>query len=217
VVRQRLVSAGRNPWLDIPLADYEAHMALPAVGQAAMLATQLELLLAQFAPRSVAVIGCAGGNGFDRIDTRITSRVVAVDINAHYLEAVQHRYGQRIPGLECCVANVEAAPLRVAPVDLIYAALLFEYVDPGRTLVNLARLARPGGVLGAVLQLPGHATVVSPSPFATVQTLASALHPVPPDALVANATAAGFSLLERRTLDLASGKSFAVLAFRAAA
>jgi hypothetical protein len=29
----------RNPWLDIPLGDYEAHMALPAVGQ-----SQLRLL-----------------------------------------------------------------------------------------------------------------------------------------------------------------------------
>src|SRR5688500_18466072 len=25
----------RNPWLDIPLRDYEGHMALPSIGQAA--------------------------------------------------------------------------------------------------------------------------------------------------------------------------------------
>ena len=27
-----------NPWLSIPLEDYEGHMSLPAVGQAQMLA-----------------------------------------------------------------------------------------------------------------------------------------------------------------------------------
>jgi hypothetical protein len=31
-----------NPWLHIPLADYEGHMALPEIGQACMLADQFE-------------------------------------------------------------------------------------------------------------------------------------------------------------------------------
>lgn len=35
-----------SPWLTIPLEDYEAHMALPVVGQAQMLAEQLVLQLA---------------------------------------------------------------------------------------------------------------------------------------------------------------------------
>jgi hypothetical protein len=33
-------SAMSNPWLNIPLADYEGHMSLPAVGQAQMIAEQ---------------------------------------------------------------------------------------------------------------------------------------------------------------------------------
>jgi hypothetical protein len=28
----------RNPWLEIPLSDYEGHMELPQIGQAEMLA-----------------------------------------------------------------------------------------------------------------------------------------------------------------------------------
>ena len=47
-------------WLTIPLEDYEAHMALPAVGQAQMLAEQLAILIERHAPASVAVMGCAG-------------------------------------------------------------------------------------------------------------------------------------------------------------
>jgi hypothetical protein len=35
----------RNPWLDIPLADYEGHMALPAIGQSRLIADQLDTLV----------------------------------------------------------------------------------------------------------------------------------------------------------------------------
>ncbi len=38
-----------NPWLTIPLADYEAHMALPQVGQAQLLA---DLFAAELRARS---------------------------------------------------------------------------------------------------------------------------------------------------------------------
>jgi hypothetical protein len=66
-----------NPWLDVPLADYEGHMALPGIEQAQLLSGIFADVLAKFSPRSVAVIGCAGGNGFDRISPSI-SRVVGV-------------------------------------------------------------------------------------------------------------------------------------------
>ena len=57
----------RNPWLDIPVADYEAHMALPAVGRSQLIADELGILLGAYSPGSVAIIGWPGGNGFDRI------------------------------------------------------------------------------------------------------------------------------------------------------
>ena len=70
----------RNPWLDIPLADYEAHMASPEVAQAQMIASALAELTQAQRPQSLAVIGCAGGNGFERIHRLQTTRVVGVDI-----------------------------------------------------------------------------------------------------------------------------------------
>jgi len=33
--------AMRHPWLEIPITDYEAHMALPSVGQAQLLGAAL--------------------------------------------------------------------------------------------------------------------------------------------------------------------------------
>jgi hypothetical protein len=35
-----------NPWLEIPLSDYEGHMATPSIRQAQLLADQLALMLA---------------------------------------------------------------------------------------------------------------------------------------------------------------------------
>lgn len=40
-------------------------MASPDVGQAKMLANEFEELLKTYAPTSAALIGCAGGNGFE--------------------------------------------------------------------------------------------------------------------------------------------------------
>jgi hypothetical protein len=37
-----------NPWLEIPLEDYEGHMALPSIGQAQFLANVLGTLVQAF-------------------------------------------------------------------------------------------------------------------------------------------------------------------------
>jgi hypothetical protein len=57
----------KSPWLEIPLADYEAHMADPSVGQAPFLADLLDGMVGEYLPASIAIVGCAGGNGLDRV------------------------------------------------------------------------------------------------------------------------------------------------------
>jgi hypothetical protein len=119
----------RNPWLDIPLDDYEGHMALPSIGQSKMLADQFEKLITLYSPTSVAIIGCAGGNGLERLFPGQVDRIVAVDINPHYLQQTGLRHARRLKTLELHCADVQSELLAFQPVELIYAALLFEYVD----------------------------------------------------------------------------------------
>ena len=69
-----------NPWLEIPLADYEGHMALPGVAQAALLAG-----------RFGDVVTVAG--------VRTLEEEVAAEI-AHAAEEVAHERGHRRPGSE---------------------------------------------------------------------------------------------------------------------
>ena len=96
-----------NPWLAIPLADYEGHMASPDVGQAEMLAKEFEALLKGHAPKTVALVGCAGGNGFDKAAEVGVARLVGIDLNARYIADAKDRYANTIPGLELHCADIQ--------------------------------------------------------------------------------------------------------------
>jgi SAM-dependent methyltransferase len=204
-----------SPWLDIPLADYEGHMALPGIGQAEMLAAQFAGLLDKWSPTSAAVIGCAGGNGFDRVRVDVTKRLVGIDINPGYIRELAYRYAATIPGLELYVRDIQAPIEKIEPVDLIYAALVLEYVEPVAALRNLKALCRPNGILAAVLQLPSaDLPPISESPFTRLKDLGAALHLVSPAVLVSCASDQGFTLHSTRNLRLSSGKEFAVQVYQ---
>jgi len=50
-----------NPWLDIPLADYEGHMVLPQVAQAGLLADVFEPVLKTYPPAAGRSYRVGGG------------------------------------------------------------------------------------------------------------------------------------------------------------
>ncbi len=204
-----------NPWLTIPLKDYEGHMALPEVGQAEMLASEFEVLLKNDAPKTVALVGCAGGNGFAQAAEANVTRLVGIDINENYVEDARSRYADIIPGLELHCADIAGDMPDLEAVDLVYAALVFEYVDVPAALRNLAKLCRPKGLLAALVQLPKQgADAVTPSSFTSLKELNSIVRLVPPNELSERAEAAGFTCLSQRTITLQSGKQFSLQLFR---
>lgn len=204
-----------NPWLHIPLDDYEAHMALPEVAQASLLADDFATLLRAHTPESVAVLGCAGGNGLKRIDAAATGRVVAVDINRDYVRELRSRFQGRFAWLEPICCDLDRERLRCEPVALAYAALLFEYVDVPLVMAKMAGLVSAGGVLGTVVQLPcADIPEVTPSPYKCLEALTPHFRVVTPEALRARAQRVGFSEMERRELVSAGGKKFCAQVFR---
>jgi ribosomal protein S18 acetylase RimI-like enzyme len=203
-----------NPWLGIPLSDYESHMALPDVAQAPLLADIFEALLRARQPRSVAVIGCAGGNGFDRIDAAVTTRVVGVDINPAYLDVCRERHGSRFAQFELIAADIANGDVHFAPVDFIYAGLVLEYVDVNRAMKAMSSLLVEKGTLATVIQLPG-SLAVTPSPFTSVERLAPAMHFVEPGHLLSAAASASLhETPEGRRVRTRAGKAFEVHVFR---
>jgi SAM-dependent methyltransferase len=207
-----VAAVARNPWLKIPLADYEAHMALPQVGQAELLANVLADAVRVHAPSSVAVLGCAGGNGFDRVPPG--TRLVGIDVNPDYVAAARARHRARA-GLELFVGDVTADELPFAPVDLAYAGLLFEYVEPALALRRMASKLLPGAVLVAVLQLPSTAQPeVTPSPYTSLAALAASVRLVPPASLTRVALAEGYVAIGADVTTASGGKRFAVHTYR---
>ena len=203
-----------NPWLSIPLAEYEGHMALPEIGQAEMLAGELEFAVRQYSPKSVAVIGCAGGNGLDRLVESGIERIVGIDINPAYVQTVRRRFRSRIPGLELHVADIQSMLPQIAPVNLIFAALILEYVDVPMTMRSFLKLCAPDGALVVILQAASpNVEKTSPSPYKSIQLLAPAMRLLDQGHVQERAIAAGFSLASSRVVSLRSGKDFVVLCF----
>jgi trans-aconitate methyltransferase len=189
-------------------------MALPEIGQAQMLADELEFAVREHSPKSLALIGCSGGNGLNRLVGRAVERVVGIDINPAYVEAVRSRFGVQISGLELHIADIQFALPRLAPVDLLFAALVLEYVDLPPTMGNLRRLCTPGGTLVVILQAPSSdMEAVSASPYKSIQLLAPMLRPLDQEYVHQEAAAAGFLPASSRIVELRSGKRFVVLSF----
>src|SRR5512140_2480766 len=81
-----------SPWLSVPLSDYEGHMRSPGVQQLDALSDLFADAVECCRPESVAILGIAGGNGLERIDANITKRILGLDVNPLYLEAVRRRF-----------------------------------------------------------------------------------------------------------------------------
>jgi SAM-dependent methyltransferase len=189
-------------------------MASPAVGQAPLLAAILEDLLKKHRPRSVAILGCSGGNGFERISTAQVTRAVGVDINPSYIEQLRGRFSERIPGLELLTCDVQAEDFEFEPVQLVYAALLLEYVEVDIVLKRIRSVLTADGILGTVVQLPHPISPsITPSAFPSLQKLAPFMRLVPPERLRTLAKHRGFEEIESRK-ETALGKTFQVQVFR---
>jgi len=166
----------RNPWLDIPLADYEGHMALPYVAQAQLLSDLFTEALKEFSPQSVAVLGCAGGNGFDRISPQVTNRVVGIDLNPEYIQEARRRFQDRFSALELFAGDIQTDVFDFSPVDLVFASLLFEYVDVEALLARSVPCSSARARLVTVVQLPNAGIPeVTPTPFTSLRLLSSVM------------------------------------------
>ena len=204
-----------NPWINIALPDYEGHMALPSIGQAAILADELRRAVAETRPSTLALLGCAGGNGLHTVCGANLARIVCVDINRDYLAVLQQRYQARLANLECHACEVEVFR-SAAPVDLVFGGLVFEYTRLDEAVASVARLLTNGGHFYGVFQLPaaGLATV-SPSPYAeALASVGEAFQYVDLDGFVQRAERHALRLVGRRQVELPSGKAFSVLRFQ---
>ena len=184
-------------------------MGSAAVDQLGPLADLFGEALARLRPRSVAVLGVAGGNGLEHVDGAITTRVVAVDVNQTYLDATRARFPD-LRGLELHCADLTAdEPLDVEPVALVHAALVFEHAGIERCLDHAVSLVARGGHVSVVLQLPSaDQKAVTPTEFASMATLAGDFAFVDPHQLRRVLAQRELRLTHQARLTLRTGKAF---------
>lgn len=203
-----------NPWLTIDLADYEGHMGSPEVDQSALLSELFGATLTRHQPRSLVVLGCAGGNGFDQIDPVVTERIFAIDINPAYTAETFKRYQSRLPGLRALTLDVQTEAVPASPVDLVHAGLVLEYVDVPCVIPKIASMVVRGGTFHAVLQLPSNSMPsVSTTRFTSLQRLTPSMRLVSPDELTTVALEANLVLRNKEFAQSRAGKMFAALTF----
>lgn len=198
-----------HPWLEIPIGDYEAHMASESVGQARLLGSALQRTVRQLCPRSLAVFGVADGNGLELVERATVRRVVALDFNPDYLALCTRRHATSFDRFEPVLHDLSQGPPAIAPVECIFAGLVLEYLCVESFCGYLAALLTPGGTCTFLLQLPSATvSVVSPSPFASLTRLTAVFSFVHQTALNDILVARGFSCILSDRYDLDSGKSF---------
>lgn len=99
-------------------------------------------------------------------------------------------------------------------MNLLYAGLIFEYVDVPATMRVMRTVWTRRGMLVVILQAAStRVGTVSPSHYDSLQLLASVLELRDPTYVQECATAAGFSLASSHTVTLPSSKGFAVMSF----
>jgi hypothetical protein len=197
-----------NPWLAVSLSEYERHMSSAEVQQLGVLSDLFAEAIGRCRPFSIAVLGIAGGNGLDHIDSSITARVVGLDLNPLYLETVRQRYSHLL-GLELHCLDLSEQQFQSEPVEFVHAALIFEHAGTGSCFENAISMVVPGGNLSVVLQLPSESgQIVGTSQFSSIQNLKSHFSLISPAWLRESLTPRGFRLIYETTRKLPAGKGF---------
>ena len=197
-----------NPWLKIPAADYEGHMRSPLVAQFSYLAETFKASLEHYDSASVALLGCATGNGLESIDPEATQRLTVIDINPDYLHILRERYADTIPGLEIVQDDLRHCHLEQGGYSLIFAGLVFEYLTPRVLLEKIALWLGKEGIFVGVLQLPSPRSSVTETPYSSLQSLSAIMNLVDPAQFKDLAHKAGLTALDENIDTLATGKSF---------
>jgi len=195
----------KNPWTKIPAEEYEQHML--EVGQLQLINSTFKNYLHLYKPRDIIILGATTGNGFENIDDKINS-ITAIDINNDYLIELKNRF-PNLQHLSTICGDIQHLKTTRLSSDFIYAALIFEYVNLNKTILNIKSWLKSRGKLVTVLQMPNeNISAVSPSRFKSVGQLNEIMKlvniPYFEEVMIEN----NFSKEESKIITLQSGKQF---------
>lgn len=205
-----------NPWEDISLSDYENHMSLGSVMQLQTLNSFMKDQFEAFPVDTAIVLGVAGGNGLEHIDTDKYQTVYGIDINEDYLKEVYKRYKDKEKVLRCLQLDLINEADRLPKADLVIANLLIEYIGCDAFRKALEKIAPK--YVSAVIQINTDTKAwVSDSPYLhAFDRLDEVHHQMEEDALKECLKEAGFTHMCTKREDLPNGKALVRLDFKEA-
>jgi hypothetical protein len=197
-----------NPWLEVPLDDYERHMNHNAVGQLPLLNSLTKKYLMLHKPRVCLFMGVAGGNGLEHIDNRISNQVFGIDINQAYLDSCNQRFKNIINNLNLLNLDLTKTKESICRADFIWAALILEYAGISNCFEFAKNNMTKGGHFIVTIQSNNKLKAVSPSGFDSVMKLGSISEEVDPETLFGIAIKLEFELISKEQNNLPNGKLF---------
>lgn len=210
-------TTSNNPWTTISADDYEGHMNSPDVNQLSFLSGCFKQAMIDYRPSDIAIIGCGTGNGLEHIDTACTKRITVVDINPRFLEVLKSRYGNCIEGLEIVHDDLNHCILPKSQYALVFAGLVFEYVNTTLLLKKISNWLRTNAVFKVVLQIPNKTLPeVSDTKFKSLKKIGSIVNLVDVEQFRNDCNGYGLTEIKSSVETLKSGKSFYVGAFKKA-
>lgn len=152
-----------NPWKDISLSDYENHMAMDSVQQLQAMNQMMKGQLNQYDVQSAMILGIAGGNGLEHVDTEKLNKVYGVDINQEYLTIAKKRYENLSDTLDCLCIDLASEAEKLPQADMIIANLLIEYIGY-ECFKKVVTVTKPVYV-SCIIQVNVDDSFVSESPY----------------------------------------------------
>lgn len=202
----------KNPWEEIPLADYESHMKLDSVRQ---LQTLNEMMGGQFDAYPVSrvmILGIAGGNGLEHIPKEKFERVYGIDVNSSYLKEAARRYVHLDGVLQCICTDLRKDADQLPAADLVVANLLIEYIGC-KCFQNVLRQVRPQYV-SCIIQINAEGGWVSDSPYLRAfDKLESVHHQMEERALEGAMLEIHYHTIKKLERALPNGKKFVQMDF----
>lgn len=93
---------------------------------------------------------CAGTGSFSRVLAGRVRQVVAVDLDPRMLTVLR----SRSPGVGAVCAGGEMLPFPAGVFDAVLVSSGWHWLEPRRAVPEMARVTRPGGILGVVWSGP---------------------------------------------------------------
>lgn len=200
-----------NPWEYISLSDYENHMKLGEVQQLQTLNFMMNEQFYKYPVQDIMILGVAGGNGLEHINTKIIKNVFCVDINKYYLKECEKRYPHLKEILKLICADL-TTDYSLPYADLVVANLFIEYI--GYSNFNkVIKTIRPKYV-SCGIQVNTDNTFVSNSPYIHVfDNLTSVHYDIDEKSLIESMNTINYNLIFKDEKILPNGKKILRLDF----